>query len=138
MRAIRVEVLHLVLFERCAVNCIGGSKSMFKRRSRFDIFQLGLHHSAQITRGVVAKLNYLAGLAFENDNHASSNVRCGNSHETEISVLKSLFNYYLKSQRAVAVENKTRSLTTTLSLCPVAQIRSTKPKLALNSKRVTS
>src|SRR5687767_15715292 len=85
VRAVGVEILHLVLFERSAVNGISGTKSVFKRRSGTNISQLGLHHRTQIAGGMVPEFDDLAGLAFENDHHAASNLSCRNCHKTEVS-----------------------------------------------------
>ena len=76
----------LVLFEGRAVYCIRGTEPMFKRGSGTNISQLGLYHRPQIAWRMVSEFDDLARLAFENDNHAASNLGCRNSHKTEVSV----------------------------------------------------
>jgi hypothetical protein len=75
-----------VLFEIGAIDGIGGTETMFKRRASTNVSQLGLHHRPQVTGRVVAEVDDLAGLAFENDHHAASYLRCRNSHIIEFSV----------------------------------------------------
>jgi hypothetical protein len=86
VRAVGVEILHLVLFERSAVDRVGRTKAMFKGRSGTNISQLGLHHRPQIAGCMVTEFDDFARLAFENDNHAASNLGCRNCHKTEVSV----------------------------------------------------
>src|SRR5215831_17712167 len=53
---------------------------MFKGRARSQAPQLGLNHRAQITWGMMTKFDHAAGLTFENDYHASSDLGCWNCH----------------------------------------------------------
>jgi len=69
-----------VLLERGALDSVNGAKSVFKRRSGTQASQLGLYHRAQVSRRMVAKFDYTAGLAFKNYDHAPSDLRCWYCH----------------------------------------------------------
>ena len=53
---------------------------MFEGRSAAQAAQLRLDHRAQISRRMVTKFYYATWLAFENDDHASSDLGCWNCH----------------------------------------------------------
>src|SRR6266404_1388382 len=80
MRAIGIKILHLVLLEGCAVDRVRRTEAVIKGRSRAKIAQLGLHHSAQIAGRVMPEIDYFAELAFEKNDHASSDLGCWNCH----------------------------------------------------------
>jgi hypothetical protein len=80
MRSIRIEIFHLVLFERGALNGVSRTKAMLERRSGAQAAQFGLDHGPQVSRRVVTEFNYAAGLALEHNNHASSDLGCWNCH----------------------------------------------------------
>src|SRR5207245_11597329 len=65
MRAVRVQVFHLVLFERRPFDSVHRAKTMLERRARANVAQLGLDHRPQIAGRVVTKLNYFARLSLE-------------------------------------------------------------------------
>src|SRR6266545_4580083 len=80
MRAVRIQVLHLVLFEGSLLNGIHGTKAMLEGRAGADTPQLGLDHRAQIARRMMSKFNYSARFAFKDDYHAASDLGCWNCH----------------------------------------------------------
>src|SRR5256885_2280935 len=53
---------------------------MFEGRSAAQTPQLGLDHRPEISRRVVTKFHDATRLAFENDDHASSDLSCWNCH----------------------------------------------------------
>jgi hypothetical protein len=53
---------------------------VLERRTTAQAAQFRLDHCSQIAGGVVTKLNHAARLAFEHDNHASSDLGCWNCH----------------------------------------------------------
>jgi hypothetical protein len=60
---------------------------MLEACTRTDVLQLGLHHRAQVARRVMAEIDDTAGLALENDDHASANLGCWYSHNYEVAGL---------------------------------------------------
>jgi hypothetical protein len=88
MRAVRVEILHLVLFHTGSIDCIGGAKAMFKGCAGANISQLGLDHCTQVAGGMMSEFEDFARLAFKNYNHTAPNLSCRDSHKADVSVKK--------------------------------------------------
>jgi len=53
---------------------------MFKGRTSTETSQFSLNHCPQVTGSVMTKFDDAAGLAFENDYHATSDLGCWNCH----------------------------------------------------------
>jgi hypothetical protein len=53
---------------------------MIERRTSAKIAQFCLHHRAQVPGSMVTEVDHLAELAFEKNDHASSDLGCWNCH----------------------------------------------------------
>jgi len=80
MRAVRIQVFHLVLFEGHPLDRIHRAKAMLERRAGANAAQLGLDHRTQIAGRMMSKFNYSARFAFKDDYHASSDLSCWDCH----------------------------------------------------------
>src|SRR5436190_13964167 len=80
VRAVGIEIFHVVLLERGFVHRVRRAEPMIERGAGAQIAQLGLHHRAQVARRVMTKVDYFAELAFEKNNHASPDLGCWNCH----------------------------------------------------------
>jgi hypothetical protein len=81
MRAVGVEIFHLVLLHTSLIDCIGGAKAMFERGAGADVSELGLNHCTQVAGGMMSEFEHFARLAFKDDNHTAPNLCCRDSHK---------------------------------------------------------
>src|SRR5258705_6202472 len=80
LSAIRMQILHLMLFKRGLIYGVGGTKLVFEGISGTQITQLCLDHCAKVSRRVVTKFDHFAKFAIEKNYHAASDLCCRNRH----------------------------------------------------------
>src|SRR5688572_23649421 len=96
MRAVGIQIFHLVLFERDLLKRVIRAEPVLERVSREQISQPSLYHSTQVAGRVMMKLHHLDRVALVQDHHSLSYIVSRDRHKKYLTPIDTIMPVFRK------------------------------------------